>query len=360
MAMFDRLYRMISENKFTYITVFQSQKYRDLREWVLAKTSALDGEFRYTDATRLVWVFAGLTDFPECANPKCGNRIGRGRNVTFNRYYSAHCCNRCLGLDLTSVSKKQATMFRNFGWRKKEKTPSWRELHPDDAYNRARATKTYKEKTGYDWPMQNPEVQDKTKAALLEKYGYDNVGKVPEFHEKTKLTRKAHADKIKESYKKSRKKVEQTFLKKYGCTNAFESPEIRRKIIETNLKRYGVKTPIMTSQIKEAIKNTRMKKYGMPCVPSGRYMYDGMRFDSTAELAFWIQQHDFGVSIERCSGADRMEFISGGHVIGYYPDFKLDGKYIEIKGDQFFRPDGTMFCPYRKKAWTDEQYAKIC
>lgn len=60
MAMFDRLYKMISENKFTYITVFQSQKCRDLREWVLAKTSTLDGEFRYTDATRLVWVFAGL------------------------------------------------------------------------------------------------------------------------------------------------------------------------------------------------------------------------------------------------------------------------------------------------------------
>ena len=153
MAMFDRLYKMISENKFTYITVFRSQKCRDLREWVLAKTSALDGEFRYTDATRLVWVFAGLTDFPECANPECKNRIGRGRNVTFNKYYSTHCCNRCLGLDPASVSKKQATMFRNFGWRKKEKKPSWRELHPDDAYNRARATKTYRERTGYDWPM---------------------------------------------------------------------------------------------------------------------------------------------------------------------------------------------------------------
>lgn len=98
----------------------------------------------------------------------------------------------------------------------------------------------------------------------------------------------------------------------------------------------------------------------MPCVPSGRYLYDGMRFDSTAELAFWIWQRDLGVGIERCDGKDRMEFTSGGRIIGYYPDFKLNGKYIEIKGDQFFRPDGTMFCPYRKKAWTDEQYARIC
>ena len=99
-------------------------------------------------------------------------------------------------------------MFRNFGWQKKEKKPSWRELHPEDAYNRAQASRTYRERTGYDWPMQNPEVQDKTKAVLLERYGYDNVGKVPVFHEKTKLTRKVHADKIKESYKRSRKKIE--------------------------------------------------------------------------------------------------------------------------------------------------------
>ena len=89
----------------------------------------------------------------------------------------------------------------------------------------------------------------------------------------------------------------------------------------------------MTSQIKEAIKNTRMKKYGMPCVPSGRYLYNGMRFDSTAELAFWIQQCDTGADIERCSGQDRIEFTSGDRVIGYYPDFRLGGKYIEIKGD---------------------------
>ena len=83
-------------------------------------------------------------------------------------------------------------------------------------------------------------------------------------------------------------------------------------------------------------------------------MYDGVRFDSAAELAFWIWHRETGSNIKRCDGADRIEFKTGGSVVGYYPDFKLDGKYIEIKGDQFFKLDGTMFCPYRKKSWSDK------
>ena len=30
----------------------------------------------------------------------------------------------------------------------------------------------------------------------------------------------------------------------------------------------------------------------------------------------------------------------------YFPDFIVDGKYIEIKGDHFFKEDGTMYNPF--------------
>lgn len=30
----------------------------------------------------------------------------------------------------------------------------------------------------------------------------------------------------------------------------------------------------------------------------------------------------------------------------YLPDFKVDGQLVEIKGDHFFKPDGTMRNPY--------------
>ena len=44
----------------------------------------------------------------------------------------------------------------------------------------------------------------------------------------------------------------------------------------------------------------------------------------------------------------------------YFPDFKIDDMLFEIKGDQFFKPNGTMTCPYKRKEQTNEQYTAIC
>ena len=30
----------------------------------------------------------------------------------------------------------------------------------------------------------------------------------------------------------------------------------------------------------------------------------------------------------------------------YFPDFEIEGKFYEIKGDQFFNEDGTMCNPF--------------
>jgi hypothetical protein len=43
----------------------------------------------------------------------------------------------------------------------------------------------------------------------------------------------------------------------------------------------------------------------------------------------------------------------------YFPDFKVNGQYIEIKGDHFFK-NGKMICPYRCKNWSDDKYEWIC
>lgn len=49
----------------------------------------------------------------------------------------------------------------------------------------------------------------------------------------------------------------------------------------------------------------------------------------------------------------------------YHPDFKVDDKIIEVKGDNFFRINKftgieEMFCPYRNKDWSDEKYEWMC
>ena len=79
------------------------------------------------------------------------------------------------------------------------------------------------------------------------------------------------------------------------------------------------------------------------------------------ELAYYIWLTSIGIRFEY--HPDRFfEFLHDGAAHRYFPDFFLpdSGEYVEIKGDQFFRPDGTMFCPYRKKNQTDEEYEKTC
>lgn len=59
--------------------------------------------------------------------------------------------------------------------------------------------------------------------------------------------------------------------------------------------------------------------------------YDMMHFDSTYELAYYIycKQHD--MNIERCTNT--FEYInSNGEKRTYHPDFRVNGKIVEIKG----------------------------
>ena len=49
----------------------------------------------------------------------------------------------------------------------------------------------------------------------------------------------------------------------------------------------------------------------------------------------------------------------------YHPDFIINDKIIEVKGDNFFRINKStgkeeMFCPYRDEDWSNEKYEWMC
>lgn len=93
-------------------------------------------------------------------------------------------------------------------------------------------------------------------------------------------------------------------------------------------------------------------------------MFESQRFDSGAEIEFFVYMRDCGYLVVKDPGIS-FEYLFGGECHVYFPDFAVVSRtgsvrLVEIKGDQFFRKDGTMFCPYRKKDWTDEQYQKTC
>ena len=59
------------------------------------------------------------------------------------------------------------------------------------------------------------------------------------------------------------------------------------------------------------------------------------------------------------------EYDYDGRTWTYHPDFIINGKVYEVKGDYFFRINEStgqevMFCPYREPEWTDEYYVWKC
>lgn len=60
--------------------------------------------------------------------------------------------------------------------------------------------------------------------------------------------------------------------------------------------------------------------------------YRGVHFNSTWELAYFIWAQDHGFDIKRSYEALPIEI--DGEVFKFYPDFRVNGKFVEIKGPQ--------------------------
>lgn len=75
------------------------------------------------------------------------------------------------------------------------------------------------------------------------------------------------------------------------------------------------------------------------------YLYEGLNFDSSWELAVWIYAKDHNLGIER--EPVMLEYEVNGKVKKYFPDFRLNGALIEVKGDHFFK-NGKMICPFNE------------
>lgn len=200
-------------------------------------------------------------------------------------------------------------------------------------------------KYGVEYAIQSKEVQDKIKKSILDKYGVSNVFQNEDIKEKARATliKKYGVDNIYklDEFIELRK---QTNLKKYGVENPFQSEEVKQKIKESNIKKYGYEYPMQSPQFKAKLKDYYLKKYGVPVKPNYGYLYDDIYFDSSWELAFYIFHKDLGMDISRCD--DSYEYTFNNETHYYYPDFKMENRIYEIKGDQFFDKDNKMICPF--------------
>lgn len=121
-------------------------------------------------------------------------------------------------------------------------------------------------------------------------------------------------------------KCKKTYIEKYGCRNPLQNPDVQMKRVKA------------------------------------KYEYDGKIFDSKPELAYYIWLTDTGRRFVYHDFLKYFEYNFKGKINRYFPDFYLidEHQYVEIKGSQFFRPDGSMFLPYKGKHMSDEKYIEMC
>lgn len=77
-----------------------------------------------------------------------------------------------------------------------------------------------------------------------------------------------------------------------------------------------------------------------------RYKYENIYFDSSWELAFYIYSMDKGIDIYRCN-SEHLSYFFNGKEYYYYPDFLVEGKYVEIKGGHLIDEQGNLISPYK-------------
>lgn len=131
-------------------------------------------------------------------------------------------------------------------------------------------------------------------------------------------------------------KIRQTKLERYGNPN-YQNFE---KIKQTCIERYGVDNVWKVKKIHQKCKDTLEEKTGKRCANLGNYavMYNDLKFDSRAELLYYMWCKEQGKDIERCH--DYFTYIVDGIEHIYYPDFKVDGNIIEIKGEHLIDDEG--------------------
>lgn len=207
---------------------------------------------------------------------------------------------------------------------------------------------------------------------ILNKIRPEDIPTCPICNEKVKLTSSGVRFFQKTCGKKEcqNKLRELKSLEKYGVKNISLAPEVQKKKEKKAFEKWGVKSPLMAEEVKEKIKESLINHYGnnyskviikksnetiyekygvdnaskIPEVKSKktlRYLYDGYYFRSSYELVFYIYHKDKGDNISYESVKIPYKDAENNLHI-YTPDFCLNDKLIEIKGEIFLDDDGNL------------------
>ena len=224
---------------------------------------------------------------------------------------------------------------------------------------RCKTMKTCIDKYGVTWTTKIPSAKEKGRATLMSNGGYtfqresSKEKAINTMREKYGVEHPMFSDQIKEG-------LYNTNYQKYGTKTASQAEEVKNKIKQTNLERYGTTSTLNTDNVKSAREKACIDKYGVPNafynIEARRqkfYKKDGILFDSSWELYFYIYNKDVGNTIIREPTSIEYTMMDGTNR-QYFPDFKVNDKLYEIKGDQFFNERNEPFCKITNEYWYEK------
>lgn len=337
-----------------HLLKYLKTNFPDILNGLIELTSFLDKGYSQTKykvpfQARLYCIEHDITEAPRCQNPECNSgNMPLWNYATGN--FRKFCGNECRNKWLSKVSS-------------------------EDIYRK--------------------EIED----SCLKKYNTRNFWQSDEFKRKSEATcMRLHGVKHISLSKEWREGVKETCRRKYNADSPFESEEIQRKIVQSCLDRHGVPNPLLSNKfqdkaretirhnhgnigyaakdIMERALSTTKSKYGVRHYTQSieyhhnkkhKYVsnkYPGLTFDSKWEVKVYEFCRDNDIPIEY-SPSISYEYEYDGRTWTYHPDFLINGRVYEVKGDHFFRINEStgkeeMFCPYREADWSDEHYDWIC
>ena len=279
---------------------------------ILNRTSFLvDSNIPFT--ARLHCLEHHMDQQPTCK--VCGNPVGwYGKSNDFRTY----CSRKCQYSDDDFWGDVRGTCRERLGVENPFQSESVKE----------RIKERHMEKLGVEYPMQSEAVKAKSRESCIVNLGVENPSQSEEVQEKK----------------------EETSFRHYGVRHPFQSEIVKARAMTTCIDHWGVdnfsKSPLFAAFHRK------------------RIFHDNLWFDSSWEVLTYDFLKSNNIAFEY-SPEISIPYGYDGKTYYYHPDFLVNNKVYEVKGEQFFRINEStgreeMFNPYRDSEWSDERYVWEC
>ena len=176
------------------------------------------------------------------------------------------------------------------------------------------------------------------KQTCLETYGCENIMHITEFKDKLQKTNlEKYGNVCSLNGAEQIRKKKETWIKNFGKDNPYQKEEVKEKVKRNNLEKYGREYSIGTPENIRKSMESKIKN-GNIGVPKVRYRLDGIKFDSSWEVAFYIWNRDNNKGkIER--NAISFDYELDGKHHKTFVDFKIDDRLYEVKNPYLLNRD---------------------